>query len=281
VIAMQTAPRHGLSASAVSTYHRDGIVFPLAALPPARVLQLRESLEAVEAGLGDRPTPMRWTNLCFSWAYDVAMDPAVLDSVEALLGPEIIVMGSIVLSKHPGQDAYVGWHQDSMNDGDDAAPAVSAWIAVTDSTPANGCMRIIPATQRKMLAHCEVPDPANLLRAGRVLAEPVNEEQAVDVELRAGEMSLHHDLIVHGSRPNCGDGKRIGFVVRYTTPAARSRGFPVVRARGSAACPHLELAGRPPDAGPDAALASYIGFTAAMERGMAGRKRTTDEHQHA
>jgi hypothetical protein len=281
VIAMQTAPRHGLSASAVSTYHRDGILFPLAALPPARVLQLRESLEAVEAGLGDRPTPMRWTNLCFSWAYDVAMDPTVLDSVEALLGPEIIVMGSIVLSKHPGHDAYVGWHQDSMNDGEDAAPAVSAWIAVTDSTPANGCMRIIPATQRKMLAHCEVPDPANLLRAGRVLAEPVNEEQAVDVELRAGEMSLHHDLIVHGSRPNCGVGKRIGFVVRYTTPAARSRGFPVVRARGNAACPHLELAGRPPDAEPDTALASYIGFIAAMERGIARRKRTTDEHQHA
>jgi non-heme Fe2+,alpha-ketoglutarate-dependent halogenase len=281
VIAMQTAPRHGLSAPAVSAYHRDGILFPLPALPPARVLQLRTSLEALQANLGDRPTPMRWTNLCFSWAYDLAMDPVVLDSVEAVLGPEIIVMGSIVLSKHPGHDAYVGWHQDIMNDGDDAAPAVSAWIAVTDSTPANGCMRIIPGTQRKMLAHCAVPDPANLLRDGRVLAEPVDEEQAVDVELRAGEMSLHHDLIVHGSRPNCSDGKRIGFVVRYTTPAARSRGFPVVRARGSAACPHLELSGRPPDAEPDAALASYIGFINATERGITHRKRTTDEHRHA
>jgi non-heme Fe2+,alpha-ketoglutarate-dependent halogenase len=281
VIAMQTVTRHRLSASAVSTYQRDGIVFPLAALPPARVLQLRESLEALEAGLGDRPTPMRWTHLCFSWAYDVAMDAAVLDSVEAVLGPEIIVMGSIVLSKHPGHEAYVGWHQDSMNDGDEAAPAVSAWIAVTDSTPANGCMRVIPATQHRMLAHCEVADHANLLRAGRVLAEPVNEEQAVDVELRAGEMSLHHDLIVHGSRPNCGSGKRIGFVVRYTTPAARSRGFPVVRARGSAPCPHLELAGRPLDPEPDAALTSYIGFTAAMERAIASRKRTMDEHRRA
>jgi hypothetical protein len=60
-------------------------------------------------------------------------------------------------------------------------------------------------------------------------------------------MSLHHDRTVHGSRPNCGDGKRIGFVVRYITPAARSRDFPVVRARGCAACPQLELAGRPPE----------------------------------
>jgi hypothetical protein len=91
---------------------------------------------------------------------------------------------------------------------------------------------------------------------------------------------LHHDLIVHGSRPNRGDGKRIGFVVRYTTPAAHSRGFPVVRARGGAACPQLELAGRPPDAAPEAAFASYLGFTAAMEREIA-RKAATAGHQRA
>jgi hypothetical protein len=60
-------------------------------------------------------------------------------------------------------------------------------------------------------------------------------------------------------------------VVRYTTPAARSRGFPVVRARGCAPCPQLELAGRPPEAEPDAAFASYVGFTETMERAIARR----------
>jgi hypothetical protein len=274
VIVMRAAAQCGLSTSAIDDYHRDGIVFPVVALPPARVRQLREALEAVEARLG-AGTPMRWTNLCFSWAYDVTMEPAVLDCVEALLGPEIIVMGSIVLTKHPGHDAYVGWHQDSVTGTEEPAPAVSAWIAVTDSTPANGCMRVIPATHHTLMAHHEVADPANLLRAGRVVAEPVDEGKAVDVALRAGEMSLHHDRILHGSRPNCGDGKRIGFVVRYTTPAARSRGFPVVRARGCAACPQLELAGRPPEAEPDAAFTSYLGFTAAMERAIARRSGRT------
>jgi hypothetical protein len=271
LIVMQAAAQRGLSTSAIDAYHRDGIVFPVVVLPPARVRQLREALEAVEARFGPGPVPMRWTNLCFSWAYDITIEPAVLDSVEALLGPEIIVMGSIVLSKHPRHDAYVGWHQDSVTGTGEPAPAVSAWIAVTDSTPANGCMRVIPATHHTLMAHHEVADPANLLRAGRVLAEPVDEGKAVDVALRAGEMSLHHDRIVHGSRPNCGDGSRIGFVVRYTTPAARSRDFPVVRARGCAACPQLELAGRPPEAEPDAAFASYLGFTAAMERAIARR----------
>ncbi|MBR0848846.1 phytanoyl-CoA dioxygenase family protein [Bradyrhizobium diazoefficiens] len=259
----------GLTPSAIGTYQRDGILFPVAALSLSRAERLRESLEALEAQLSKTPAPMRWTNLCFGWAYDIAMDPVVLDRVEALLGPEIIVMGSNVFCKHPGHHAYVGWHQDSVNDGEDAAPAVSAWIAATDSTRANGCMRVIPGTHRERLEHRNVPDPANLLRGGRILADPVDERKAVDVELRAGEMSLHHDLIVHGSQPNCGGGKRIGFVIRYTTPAARSRGFPVVRARGSAACPQLELAGRPPDATPEAAFTSYLAFAEAREREIA------------
>ena len=271
VIEMHATLHRGLPGSAIDAYHRDGIVFPIAALSPARVLELRHSFEAMEASLNRSPTPMRWTNLCFPWAYDLTMETGVLDSIEALLGPEIIVMGSIILCKHPGHDAYVGWHQDSINSGPGEVPSVSAWIALADSTRANGCMRVIPATHHTLLDHRDVIDPANLLRAGRVLSEPVDEEQAVDVELRAGEMSLHHDRIVHGSLPNCGGEKRIGFVVRYTTPAAPSRGFPVVRARGTAACPHLELAGRPPDADPNDALASYRRFTAAMEDSLAQR----------
>jgi non-haem Fe2+, alpha-ketoglutarate-dependent halogenase len=264
VIVMQAAAQRGLSTSAIDAYHRDGIVFPVVALPPARVRQLREALEAVEARFGPGPVPMRWTNLCFSWAYDITIESAVLDSVEALLGPEIIVMGSIVLSKHPGQDAYVGWHQDSMTGTEEPAPAVSAWIAVTDSTPANGCMRVIPGTHRRILAHHDVRDPDNLIR-GRRLAEPVDEARAVDVMLRAGEMSLHDDGIVHGSRANRGDDKRIGFVVRYATPAMDDRGFPVVRARGTARCPHLSLAGRPRECGRAEAFSSYLAFRAAQE----------------
>ena len=235
----------GLSPSRIEVYHRDGIVFPIAVLSAARTLALRGAFEALEEGLGGRPDAVRWTNLCFPWAYDLTMEPSVLDSVEALLGPDIIVFGALILCKHPGHDAYVAWHQDSAYSGADEVPSVSAWIALADSTRANGCMRVVPGTHRRPLAHRDVPDPANLIRAGRTLAEAVDEEQALDIVLRAGEMSLHHDRIVHGSRPNCGDDKRIGFVVRYTTPAAGDRGFPVVRARGAARCSHLVFAERP------------------------------------
>ena len=266
----------GLSPSEVEAYHRDGIVFPIAALPPARAAALRHAFETLEAGLGGRPEAVRWTNLCLPWAFDLTLEPSVLDSVEALLGPEIIVVGSIILCKHPGHDAFVPWHQDRAYAGPSQAPAVSAWVALADSTSANGCMRVIPGSHGELLAHHDVAEPGNLLRAGRTVAGAIDESRAVDVVLRAGEMSLHHDRIVHGSRPNGGGDKRIGFVVRYTTPAASSRGFPMVRARGTADCRHLELTGRPPDVEAAEAVAHYRAFRDAMERASVVRTGQSD-----
>jgi non-haem Fe2+, alpha-ketoglutarate-dependent halogenase len=268
-----------LSRSQITAYHRDGVVFPVSVLPETRTLALRQAFEALEQSLGGKPEPTRWTGLCFPWAYDLTMEPSILDAVEAILGPEIIVLGAIILCKHPGHDAYVAWHQDGAYAEADKAPSVSAWIALADSTPTNGCMRVIPGTHRELLTHRDEHDPANLLRtglmqAGRTVAETIDERQAVDVVLRAGEMSLHHSRVVHGSRANCSSEKRIGFVVRYTTPAVRSRGFPMVRARGTATCPQLVLAERPPERDSPEALAAYLEFCAAMRIGQA---RTTGE----
>jgi hypothetical protein len=256
----------GLSPSLIQAYHRDGIAFPIAVLPPARVAALRRSFEELEASLGEPPRALRWTNLWFPWAHELTMEPTVLDAVEAVLGVDIIVMGTIILCKHPGDGAHVAWHQDKAYGMAEEAPTVSAWTALADSTPANGCMRVIPGTHHTMLAHHDVPDRSNLTRTEHTLAAPIDETRAINVVLRAGEMSLHHDLIVHGSRPNDGNDKRIGFVVRYATPAFRGRGFPVMRARGSAGCPHLALAEPPQPGEPDAAVAAYLHWCASMER---------------
>jgi hypothetical protein len=256
----------GLSPSLIHAYHRYGIAFPITVLSPARASALRATFEILETSLGGRPQALRWTNLWFDWAYELTIEPGVLDAVEALLGADIIVMGTIILCKHPGHEAHVAWHQDKAYGMEDQGPVVSAWIALTDSTPANGCMRVIPGTHRTLLAHSEIPDRSSLTRTEQTLAATIHETRAVDVVLLAGEMSLHHDLIVHGSLPNSGDDKRIGFVVRYTTPAFRSRGFPVVRARGTARCSHLSMAERPQPADPAAAVADYLQFCALMER---------------
>jgi non-haem Fe2+, alpha-ketoglutarate-dependent halogenase len=267
--------RCGLSPSQIEAYERDGLVFPIAVLPADRVTALRCAFDDLDQTLGATGEPMRWTNLCFPWAYDLTMEPSVLDAVEALLGPDVIVIGTMILSKRPGQDGYVAWHQDGAFTPEDATPAVSAWIALADSTPLSGCMRFVPGTHRGLLPHRDETNPSNLLRAkllqaGRTLAQPVDEDRAVDVILKAGDMSLHHNRVVHGSRPNCGDDKRIGFIIRYTTPAVRDRGFPMVRARGRADCFHFAVAERPLAREPNEALADYLNFCQAMKR----RQRT-------
>src|SRR5947209_19376907 len=83
-----------LSSSVTDAYHRDGIVFPFAVLPAARVSKFRSAYEALEASLTRNPIPMRWTHLCFACAYDLAMESSVLDAVEACVGPVRIVMGT-------------------------------------------------------------------------------------------------------------------------------------------------------------------------------------------
>src|ERR1700730_1741323 len=152
----------GLTASQIQAYHRDGITFPIAVLPPSRASALRSIFEDLETSLGGPPRALRWTNLCFPWAYDLTMEPSVLDAVEALLGADIIVIGTIILCKHPGYDVHVAWHQDKAYGTTDAEPSLSAWIALADSTTTNGCMRVIPGTHRTMLAHHDVLDPSNL-----------------------------------------------------------------------------------------------------------------------
>jgi non-haem Fe2+, alpha-ketoglutarate-dependent halogenase len=256
----------GLSQTQIDAYHRDGIIFPIKVLSIARSIALRRSFDLLDKILNGRPA--RWTNLCFPWAYDLSTNSGILDSVGSIIGPDIVIVGSIMLCKHPGSDSYVAWHQDGAYSGTEEVPSVSAWVALADSNSTNGCMRVIPGTQGRLLPHRDVPDNANLIRPGQRLAEALDEELAVDVVLRVGEMSLHHDRIVHGSRPNCGADKRIGFVVRYTTPAMSDRGFPMIIARGTARCTHLRLAERPRESEPSEMLANYLAFCDVVEKSV-------------
>jgi ectoine hydroxylase-related dioxygenase (phytanoyl-CoA dioxygenase family) len=172
--------------------------------------------------------------------------PRIVNTVATLLGDDVVVWGSLILTKPPHDDSFIAWHQDgAYAEFLGEAPAVSAWIALSDSTTVSGCMRVVPGSHRTKLAHLEKHDPLNMLNRGQEIAVDVEEETAVDVELRAGEMSLHHVDIVHGSNPNHAPWARTGFIVRYSTPQMLRAATPVVVARGRSA-PHLPtLSARP------------------------------------
>ena len=229
-------------------YERDGVVFPIAALTREEVKEYRDALDAIAARCG---ASKRFDNLhlFFPWAYRLATHEAVLDAVETVLGPDLVIDGTLVFYKPARDSSYASWHQDSVYSGWHLTPSVSAWIALTPSEPANGCMRAIPAShQLGLLDHDNVHDDPNLLnRRGERIRMDVDESAAVDIVLRPGEMSLHHTNIVHGSKPNGSDGPRIGFIVRFVTSRTTNRERIVMRARGNGDCSHLKLSSPPVD----------------------------------
>ena len=91
---------------------------------------------------------------------------------------------------------------------------------------------IVGSHTRGLLGHQAAPDRDNLLRRGERIVVDVDESEAVDLELRPGEMSLHHCNVIHGSNPNRTGEKRIGFIVRFVTSQIGRRGRPLVRVRG-------------------------------------------------
>ena len=234
-----------LSPEQVAAYERDGVFFPARVLTDAEVAWFRSRFAAAAAGQ-EKAQPIRQPHLSLAWAYALATHPAVVDAAEDVLGPEVLLHSTIIFYKRPSDPGYVSWHQDGLYATLRAPRLTSAWIALSDSTVENGCMRVIPGSHRQgILPHVESPTGDNLLKHGQAV-EGVDESQARDVVLAAGEMSLHHGDIVHGSNPNRSATERIGFIVRFVTPEVRAANHPLVRVRGGVDCSHLEMLAGPP-----------------------------------
>lgn len=239
-----------LSQDQLDRYYRDGIVFPVKVFSDREVSLFRDALETIAADCeGASLKRFDGLHLFFEWAYCLVTHEGLLNAVEGILGDNILVDGTLVFYKPPRDSSYVSWHQDSVYSGWNLTPSTSAWIALTGSHRANGCMRVIPGSHKDgLLDHSNVRDAFNLLERGEQV-KTVDESQAVDVILKPGEMSLHQSTLVHGSNPNVSDEARIGFIVRYVTSRSRNPGRPLLRVRGQADCSHLSLA--QPPAGTD------------------------------
>ena len=256
----------GLSRQQLDLYERDGIVFPIKVFSGDEAALFRGELETIASHCGGA-SPKRFDSLhlFFDWAYRLATRDALLNAVEDVLGEDILIDGTLVFYKPPKDSSYVSWHQDSVYSGWHLTPTISAWIALTASHAANGCMRVIPGSHKQgLLEHDNVRDDPNLLnKRGERIAMDVDESQAVDVVLQPGEMSLHHNTIIHGSNPNLSDEARIGFIVRFVTNQIASRDRPLLRVRGKADCSHLSLAEPPTEMDQHAAISAWRAFSRA------------------
>jgi ectoine hydroxylase-related dioxygenase (phytanoyl-CoA dioxygenase family) len=174
----------------------------------------------------------------------------VLDAVETVLGKDVLVWSSQWFPKFAHDRTYVSWHQDATYWGLSPPNVTTAWIALTPSTTANGCVRVIPGTHRgELLPQRETYAEANMLSRGQEIAVAVDEAQAVDFVLRPGEFSLHHVGIVHGSGRNESDAARIGLAARYVSPDVVQQGTDrdmAILVRGRDAYGHFDLV-EPPE----------------------------------
>jgi len=207
---------------------REGYVAPLELLPPAPASAVRAEFDLLEAregagraaiGLVDRHFDER-----FIW--NLAANPHLLDMVEQALGPSFYLLATHFFCKYPAAELtarpFVAWHQDLTYWGLDPPRAVTAWYAVDESTTRNGCMRVIPGSHLEQREHGVSGEPGNLLSADQqIVLTPEEEQSPVDIELRPGQISLHHGLLIHGSRPNETEQRRCGLTLRYVPVGVR------------------------------------------------------------
>lgn len=206
-----------LTDAQIARFRSDGLLFPVRIYDETAMAEKRTMLEAIEASRAGRLPPAlnAKPHLLLPWLWDIVHDPALVDAVEDLLGPDLLCWGTSFIAKNGPSDRHVTWHQDQTHWNLTAPRAVTAWLAFTPSGPDNGGVRMMKGSHRRILAHRDSGDPTNMLGRREEVVDRVDEAMAVDVTLSPGEMSLHDPLIVHGSPPNRSSGRRIGFAIRY------------------------------------------------------------------
>ena len=213
-----------LSGAQVDAFNRLGYHFPVRAISETQAQAYREKLENFEFEHGlIMKTPYRTKpHMVFKWVNELIRHPRIVDTIEDILGPDLLVWGTSFFIKEPNDPAYVSWHQDSTYWGLSHPDIVTAWVALSVSDIPNGAMRVIPGTHLKdQLPHHDTFADNNLLTRGQEVAVQVQDDKAVDLTLAPGEMSLHHVRIVHGSEPNRAHYRRLGLAIRYVPTYVR------------------------------------------------------------
>ena len=197
-------------------YEDYGFVAPIDVLTSDEANEIKTEIEKIEKkwpneldGLGRNYVHM------ISPVFDkVCHNSKILDAVESIIGKDILVGGTTLFIKDPDNKGFVSWHQDAKYIGFEPHNWVTAWLAVTDANEENGCMRMWAGTHKeKIREHKDTFNESNLLTRGQTV-QNVPLEKTIPNELKAGQLSLHHPMIVHGSTPNRSKSRRIGFVIQ-------------------------------------------------------------------
>lgn len=210
-----------LSRAQIDGFARDGFVSGIPALSSDEVRLFRDTAEAFER---THPAEARWafdikSNLVFDWVYENGRHPRILDAVADLLGPDLLLTNSIFRIKEPGASTNYGWHQDSARIAVNPCPVI-VYVAFSEATPENGCLKVIPGTHHAVVPFELVSNPSQPNRRVARVRDP-DVERAVDLTLKPGEIAIFSANAVHGSPPNRSTARRFAVLHDYTPAAAR------------------------------------------------------------
>ena len=205
-------------------FGEDGFFFPLEAITPASAQAYRaefESLEdSIQAAICARQGQLNHMHLVLRFVNEIARNDRILDAVESLIGPNILVWDSTFFIKPPRSQEYVSWHQDLRYWGlEDPHAMVSAWLALGPVNTLNGCMQFVRKSHAQgLIAHKDRFDVDNSLYRGQEAQIDIDQREVVDVELEPGRFSLHHGYLLHSSPANPSNIRRWGLTINYIAP---------------------------------------------------------------
>jgi len=214
-----------LTLDQVAEFRRDGYLPRLVAMDEAAAARYLAAIEAhLAPDLAGRLPDLRTKAYITLPALEqVVRCPAILDAVEALLGPDLLCRGASLFYKPAGSPDYVSWHQDALYWGIEPAEVVTAWLALTPSTAENGALEVLPGSHLgALLPHAPADAGGNLLRRAQTISLPIDPAAVRRLTLRPGEISLHHVKLAHGSGPNGSDRARVGLAIRYMPTHVRN-----------------------------------------------------------
>jgi hypothetical protein len=214
-----------LTKEQVVAFNRDGYLKGIRVFSDAEMVGHRryfdDLLRRVLAA-GGTSYSISTAHMTYGPVYDLLTHPRIVAVVRDLLGPDVVAWGSHYFCKLPGDGKTVPWHQDASYWPLTPSKTVTAWLAIDDADLANACMRFIPGSHHFGHLTYRMTENADQTVLNQEVENAERYGPPVDVELKAGEMSIHSDLLLHGSAANTSDRRRCGLTLRYCAADVRA-----------------------------------------------------------
>ena len=204
-------------------FEQQGFVSGIDVLPLERAEYYSEKCKAFIESYSSHPSFSEWTyyrtELILKWVSELASEKSLLDIVEELIGPSILLWNAFLPAKPPATEAYFGWHQDATYwPVTPTDQIVSAWVALSPVNQLCGGMQMVRGSHLLgQLPHQTTYDESSMLKRGQQITTPVNESDVYDIDLQPGQASFHHTLTLHRSGPNQSDAWRLGVGLNYVS----------------------------------------------------------------